>query len=294
MDEDWSRDLEWKLFPQSGYEVVTDETLKPVSLCPAWDHVKRNASFFKKGMRHTAAAVMITHRWRSPHLLVFLKQSKNTTQTGGLLHCGLFSVKYKASDNPKTLLMERLSSYLRPTSTNMLLNQQWPSESNNKQCTATIGDYLGTWWVASANDYSHPLPYIPAHTTRPREMIRLYQVVLPPEVTFCVTPGYTLKSIPLFDLVAHRPPLPCALQRIPFMISRFVFTYYEAGEDDEVVGGRSIHETVTAKPAAASAASSGNATAKKSVAQSEAESAAQKSQVQLLSETLNDEIIAAP
>eukprot|EP01055_Gregarina_sp_Pseudo9_P001088 Gregarina_sp_Pseudo_9__1087@NODE_1708_length_1380_cov_17_184191_g1583_i0_p1_GENE_NODE_1708_length_1380_cov_17_184191_g1583_i0NODE_1708_length_1380_cov_17_184191_g1583_i0_p1_ORF_typecomplete_len291_score97_74NUDIX_2/PF13869_6/1_6e32_NODE_1708_length_1380_cov_17_184191_g1583_i04151287 len=283
-DGDGVRDPEWRLYPQQGYEVVTDETLKPVSLSPSWNETRRNAAFFKKGMRHTAAAVMLTHRWLSPHLLVFLKQAEvsnaGVAGGGGGLHCGLFSVKYKATDNPRQVLLDRLNAYLRPTSSNMAANlAASPSPGGDATRTqATMGEYIGTWWVATSSDYGHPLPYIPAHCTRPREMIRLYQVLLPPEVTFCVTPGYTLKSIPLFDLVVHRPALPTALQRIPFMMARFVFAYFEAGEDDEAVGVRSLHETASLSKHTPAAP------AKKAPNQEDA----QRSQVQLLQQSLND------
>eukprot|EP01054_Gregarina_sp_Poly1_P006276 Gregarina_sp_Poly_1__6275@NODE_332_length_9468_cov_135_874162_g280_i0_p3_GENE_NODE_332_length_9468_cov_135_874162_g280_i0NODE_332_length_9468_cov_135_874162_g280_i0_p3_ORF_typecomplete_len297_score34_22NUDIX_2/PF13869_6/1_5e32_NODE_332_length_9468_cov_135_874162_g280_i01271017 len=278
--EEQLRDPEWKLYPQQGYEVVTDDTLKPVSLCPPWNYTQRNSSFFRKGMRHTAAAVMITHRWLTPHLLVFLKQAEPNS-ANQKLHCGLFSVKYSATENPRQILIERLNSYLKPTSVNMMAQS---AGGETLSCRASVGDYLGTWWMASSNDYNHPLPYIPAHTTRPREMIRLYQIILPPEVTFCVTPGYTLKSIPLFDLVTHRPPLPSAMQKIPFMLARFIFTYFEAGEDDEALG-RSIHGSGSTRTAG-SAPATVPAPTPKSAHEVEA---AQRSQVQLLVERLKDD-----
>eukprot|EP01053_Blabericola_migrator_P003295 Blabericola_migrator_1__3294@NODE_196_length_11523_cov_74_480883_g169_i0_p4_GENE_NODE_196_length_11523_cov_74_480883_g169_i0NODE_196_length_11523_cov_74_480883_g169_i0_p4_ORF_typecomplete_len277_score48_46NUDIX_2/PF13869_6/1_7e32_NODE_196_length_11523_cov_74_480883_g169_i01063911469 len=270
--QEGSPDPEWKLFPQQGYQVVTDDSLKPVALCPTWNKVKRLDAFFKKGMRRTVAAVMVTHRWLAPHLLVFLKQD---VEAGQQLRCGLFSVKCKPGVNPKQTLADRLNLYLRPTALGT-------GQQETQQCKATVGEFLGTWWVASNSDYDHPLPYVPAHTTRPREMIRVYQVVLPPEATFCVTPGYTLKSIPIFDLVTHRPALPLAIQHLPFMIARFVFTYFEAGDDEDA--SRGIHDA-TPKPAATPAPPS----PKKLTTSTE--DAAQKSHVKMLVESLKDEVL---
>eukprot|EP01056_Protomagalhaensia_sp_Gyna25_P002861 Protomagalhaensia_sp_Gyna_25__2860@NODE_2665_length_953_cov_15_398249_g2222_i0_p1_GENE_NODE_2665_length_953_cov_15_398249_g2222_i0NODE_2665_length_953_cov_15_398249_g2222_i0_p1_ORF_typecomplete_len270_score37_02NUDIX_2/PF13869_6/8_2e34_NODE_2665_length_953_cov_15_398249_g2222_i058867 len=257
-------DFEWKLYPQQGYQVVTDESVRAPSLCPALNDAKRLDSFFRKGMRRTAAAVMVTHRWLAPHLLVFLRQEAQR------LRCGLFSVKYGATENPKQVLLNRLNTYLRPL-------------GSQDAAKAVVGEFLGTWWVAGNSDFEHPLPYVPAHCTRPREMIRLYQVVLPPEVTFFVSPGYTLKSIPIFDLVTHRPALPPALQQLPFMLARFVFTYFEAGDDDEALG-RGLHGT-TPKPLPQTTTPQ----PKKPPQTTGGEDQAQRSHVQMLLENLKDD-----
>lgn len=228
MEENGS--AEWRLFPQDGYEVVTDDSVKGVSLCPYGNPEKRAVKFFKNGMRVTLVGVLMTHRWLTPHVLIFIKDNPDEKFPPD---CGLFSVKCNAGENPKMRLQNRLNTHLR--------------DSGFGVAECQVGEFLGSWWIVGPNDQNNPSPYIPTHVTRPRENIRVYQILLPPECTFALPSNYTLKSISLPDLAFHTPPLANCIQQLSFLLCRFVFNYYEQGEDDDTAA-RLFHHAAAAVP----------------------------------------------
>lgn len=252
------KDPEWRLFPLDGYQVASDPSIESVSLWPPTDIEKRTKSFFEKGMRNTAVAVILTHRWLIPHFLMVIKKPTNTPATatassGGdpgdnganrvinSKQAGLFSCKYKPDQGPVSALEAKLRPFLRDSTKSGPPNMTGSSgAASDLVSPAAVGPacykvahHLGTLWVAGPNDYDNAWPQIPAHVTRPRERIRLYQVCLSPQVTFHLPPDYTIKSVPLTDPTPKFLNIPYALEQLPFLTSRFVFTYFAEGGEEE-------------------------------------------------------------
>ncbi|KAL7068083.1 hypothetical protein ACR3K2_15150 [Cryptosporidium serpentis] len=191
----------WLIYPLENYGIRVDdnlsENLMEDSIANMNGFNKKVDSFLRDGIGRSVAALILTHRYLCPH--VVLLQSDLTSEWM-LPNC-----LYRAWENPRTVLVSFLKSLFFTDSN---------STENN---TAEVGEYLGSWWRTEFN-YS-PLPYLPPHSTRPKELIRIYQVLLPPKVLFKLPKYHVLKSLPLFDLDPNIFGIACG--GIPQLISRF-------------------------------------------------------------------------
>lgn len=178
---------EWLLYPQSNYEFNIDEKLKNKFIIDKEKCKKRINAYNKNGIRNSVLAIILCHRYEYPHLLLLqhIESQKYYLLNG----------KYKTWEKPKEVLKKKLKKYI-----NKIKDIHFtPAQINKEQEeTVEIGDFLGEWWRTQFNSVF--LPYLPAHISRPKEYIRLYQVILSPKCIFHLPPGFTLKAIPLFDL----------------------------------------------------------------------------------------------
>lgn len=179
---------EWLLYPQSNYEFNIDDKLKNKFIIDSDKYRKRIASYNKDGIRNSVLAILLCHRYEYPHLLLLQHQESNDYY--------LLGGKYKKWERPRDVLRKKLKKYVNKI-------RETPYYGMNpinpeKDEAVEIGEFLGEWWRTQF-DSSH-LPYLPAHTTRPKEYVRLYQVTLAPKCIFHLPPGFTLKAVPLFDL----------------------------------------------------------------------------------------------
>ncbi|SPJ08181.1 mRNA cleavage factor-like protein, putative [Plasmodium sp. DRC-Itaito] len=178
---------EWLLYPQSNYEFNIDEKLKNKFIIDKEKCKKRINAYNKNGIRNSVLAIILCHRYEYPHLLLLqhIESQKYYLLNG----------KYKTWEKPKEVLKKKLQKYI-----NKIKDIHFtPAQVNKEQEeTVEIGDFLGEWWRTQFNSVF--LPYLPAHISRPKEYIRLYQVILSPKCIFHLPPGFTLKAIPLFDL----------------------------------------------------------------------------------------------
>lgn len=181
---------EWLLYPQSNYEFNIDDKLKQKFIIDIDKHRKRIISYNKDGIRNTVLAILLCHRYEYPHLLLLQHQgSENYYLLGG---------KYKKWEKPKDVLKKKLQRYINKIKETPYYGSGTNPINLENDEAVEIGDFLGEWWRTQFNS-SH-LPYLPAHTTRPKEYVRLYQVTLAPKCIFHLPPGFTLKAVPLFDL----------------------------------------------------------------------------------------------
>ncbi|CRG93345.1 mRNA cleavage factor-like protein, putative [Plasmodium gallinaceum] len=178
---------EWLLYPQSNYEFNIDEKLKNKFIIDNEKCKKRINSYNKNGIRNSVLAIILCHRYEYPHLLLLqhLESQKYYLLNG----------KYKTWEKPKEVLKKKLQKYINKIKDIHFITNQINSE---KEETVEIGEFLGEWWKTQFN--SVYLPYLPAHVTRPKEYVRLYQVTLSSKCIFHLPPGFTLKALPLFDL----------------------------------------------------------------------------------------------
>ncbi|KAF8817673.1 putative mrna cleavage factor family protein, partial [Cardiosporidium cionae] len=162
------RDIEpeWIVYAQSNYEVNATSHLAG-KLDPEERFQKRLESYHRQGLRCTAAAVILCHQHDFPHLL--LPQRVDTKQYT-LLHC-----KYSIGEKPRSTLQRKLNKYFRAQETHQPSYKRAPLKWQSNELIAPlleVGEYLGEWWRSEL--YHDPVPYLPAHVTRPKERIRLY------------------------------------------------------------------------------------------------------------------------
>ncbi|GAB64582.1 mRNA cleavage factor-like protein, partial [Plasmodium cynomolgi strain B] len=110
----------------------------------------------------------------------------------------LLSGKYRSWEKPREVLKRKLQKYVNQIRDMHFSTSHLNSEQKEIEDPIEIGEFLGEWWKTQFN--SVYLPYLPAHITRPKEYIRLYQVTLTSRSIFHLPPGFTLKALPLFDL----------------------------------------------------------------------------------------------
>ncbi|VWU51715.1 mRNA cleavage factor-like protein, putative [Hepatocystis sp. ex Piliocolobus tephrosceles] len=193
--------LEWLLYPQSNYEFNINEKLRNKFIMDEEKCKKRINSYMKDGIRNTVLAIMLCHRYEYPHLL--LLQSVESKKYY------LLSGKFKPWEKPKNVLKKKLEKYINkvsdlnfhPSKLNYEHSQYQTKQNAQQQIDDKlfeVGEYLGEWWKTHYN--SVYVSYLPAHVTRPKEYIRLYQVTLSPKCIFHLPPGFILKAIPMSDL----------------------------------------------------------------------------------------------
>ncbi|OII73278.1 uncharacterized protein cubi_02510 [Cryptosporidium ubiquitum] len=221
----------WLIYPLENYGIrVQDNADEISSSIPISEMNGFNTkvdNFLKDGIGRSVAALMLTHRYLCPHVVLL---QNDLTSEWMLPNC-----TYKAWENPRIVLANFLKSiFLTSSSINSNSNIANNSSNNNgsngsstnnssninNACSdnaVEVGEYLGTWWRTEFN-YS-PLPYLPPHSTRPKETIRIYQVILPPKLLFKLPKHHVLKSLPLFDLDPNIFGIACG--SIPQLISRF-------------------------------------------------------------------------
>ncbi|CAD98423.1 NUDIX domain protein; mRNA cleavage factor-like protein Im like, plant+animal group [Cryptosporidium parvum Iowa II] len=217
----------WLIYPLKNYGIrVQDNSDEIQSSIPINEMNGFNVkvdNFLKDGIGRSVAALMLTHRYLCPHVVLL---QNDLTSEWMLPNC-----TYKAWENPRIVLANFLKSmFLTSSSINSNTNNSGSNNGNNNSSTnnnninnacsdnaVEVGEYLGTWWRTEFN-YS-PLPYLPPHSTRPKETIRIYQVILPPKLLFKLPKHHVLKSLPLFDLDPNIFGIACG--SIPQLISRF-------------------------------------------------------------------------
>lgn len=216
----------WLIYPLENYGIRvqdsnTDELASGIPISEMTGFEKKIDNFLKDGIGRSVAALMLTHRYLCPHVVLL---QNDLTSEWMLPNC-----TYKAWENPRIVLANFLKSMFLTTSSMNGGNVHSSSNHNASKngsgnashaCSdnvVEVGEYLGTWWRTEFN-YS-PLPYLPPHSTRPKEIIRVYQVILPPKLLFKLPKHHVLKSLPLFDLDPNIFGIACG--SIPQLISRF-------------------------------------------------------------------------
>ncbi|EUD64738.1 hypothetical protein C922_04882 [Plasmodium inui San Antonio 1] len=181
---------EWLVYPQTNYEFNIVEKLKSKFIMDMDKCKKRINAYNENGIRNSALAIILCHRYEYPHLLL-LQNIENQTYY-------LLSGKYRSWEKPREVLKRKLQKYINQIKDMHFSTSHLNSEEKEQEDPIEIGEFLGEWWKTQFN--SVYLPYLPAHITRPKEYIRLYQVTLTSRCIFHLPPGFTLKALPLFDL----------------------------------------------------------------------------------------------
>ena len=87
----------------------------------------------------------------------------------------------------------------------------------------TVEDVVANWW--RPNFEAPQYPYIPAHSSHPKEHKKLFLIVLPEKALFSVPRNYKLVAAPLFELYDNAAGYGPVIASLPQVLSRFNFIY---------------------------------------------------------------------
>ncbi|KAI7323661.1 hypothetical protein KC326_g1472, partial [Hortaea werneckii] len=135
----------------------------------------------------------------------------------------------------------RLNERLAPTGS--LSARDTPSSAD-----WTVHSTLAQWYRPNFETFMYP--YLPPHTTRPKECKKLYFIQLPHTKVLAVPKNMKLLAVPLFELYDNTGRYGPQLSAIPHYLSRYrwefvdeegkVVAWTPGGPVDERVGGAKV------------------------------------------------------
>eukprot|EP01088_Endostelium_zonatum_P014588 TRINITY_DN3262_c0_g1_i1.p1 TRINITY_DN3262_c0_g1~~TRINITY_DN3262_c0_g1_i1.p1 ORF type:complete len:340 (+),score=115.51 TRINITY_DN3262_c0_g1_i1:147-1022(+) len=170
---------------------------------------RMQAKYEKEGMRRTVEGVLIVHVHNHPHVLLLqIENSHFFKLPGGRLKPG-------EEDIPG--LKSKLTTKIASTST--APNGQIIQNNADWE----VGDLLCSWWRPNFETLFYP--YIPPHITKPKELKKLYLIVLPESFMFDVPKNLQLLAVPIFDLYDNGKKYGPVISSLPQLLGRFNFVY---------------------------------------------------------------------
>lgn len=134
----------------------------------------------------------------------------------------------------------RLNDRLAPTGS--LSTRAPTAESQDWDIHST----LAQWYRPNFETFMYP--YLPPHTTRPKECKKLYLIRLPPGKVLSVPKNMKLLAVPLFELYDNTARYGPQLSALPHYLSRYRWEFVD--EEGKVVAwtpGGSVDERVGTK-----------------------------------------------
>eukprot|EP00884_Botryococcus_braunii_P015897 jgi/Botrbrau1/2991/Bobra.0026s0051.1 len=164
-------------------------------------HFERLKSMYKQeGLRRSAFAVMLVNQHHFPHLLLFKRQDGSFALPGG---------KLKPGEDEVEGLKRKLAGKLSPETPSLIT--EWE-----------VGECVASFW----RPYHTPpvYPYVPAHITNPKEVVKLFAVPLPERCYFAVPEEWELIAVPMHELYHSVDRFGPYIAVIPDALSRFRIT----------------------------------------------------------------------
>lgn len=88
-----------------------------------------------------------------------------------------------------------------------------------------VYDTLAQWWRPNFETFMYP--YLPPHTTRPKECKKLYFIQLPKSKVLSVPKNMKLLAVPLFELYDNTGRYGPQLSAIPHYLSRYRWEFVD-------------------------------------------------------------------
>mmetsp|Transcript_144985 Transcript_144985/g.450105 ORF Transcript_144985/g.450105 Transcript_144985/m.450105 type:complete len:200 (-) Transcript_144985:130-729(-) len=192
---------DWALYPQDAYD-SQQARLRPAKDDPP--ALRRKRKYESEGMRRTVRAALLVHRHGHPHVLALRGAQGRYELPGGTLRPG------ESEREGLNRKMKRLVFNADPASV----------------CEWRVGDLLAVWWCPSFEGAAYP--YLPQHVTRPKECIRVYQVLLPAQCVFAVPQNENLVAVPFFDLFDDPQAYGRLLAEVPQLLSKYALSINDA------------------------------------------------------------------
>jgi cleavage and polyadenylation specificity factor subunit 5 len=161
---------------------------------PAARMKRAEAKFQVEGIRRVVEAVLLVHIKGHPHVLL-LNTKQYFVLPGG---------KLKPGEDEVSGLKRKLNDKLGAVEGNSI---EWE-----------IGEVLANWWRIG----NEPVffPYLPVHSTKPKEVRKVFLVHLPEKCTFYHPENLELSAVPLMDLYNNAEGYGNILSAIPVLLSR--------------------------------------------------------------------------
>uniref|UniRef100_A0A915PQ07 Cleavage and polyadenylation specificity factor subunit 5 n=1 Tax=Setaria digitata TaxID=48799 RepID=A0A915PQ07_9BILA len=86
-----------------------------------------------------------------------------------------------------------------------------------------IHHIIANWW--RPNFEAPVYPYIPAHITKPKEVIKVFIVELPKRISFTIAKNNTLVAAPLFEIYDNVDDYGPIIANLPHVLSRLTFVF---------------------------------------------------------------------
>ncbi|OLY81793.1 Pre-mRNA cleavage factor Im 25 kDa subunit 2 [Smittium mucronatum] len=222
------------IYPLDNYAITTKESTNEdnVSVQSKLDFLK--SAYEASGIVKTTEAVILVHEHNFPHVLML--QIANTY----FKLPGTREISILKQDTSTIIPQEHLSeSAVRNTSPNFLnetelgvfrssLNRYLAPlvsdsslETEPQDLDWQLGELLSVWY--RPNFSTELYPYLPAHVSRPKEIIRLQLVLLPERRKLCVPRNMNLVAVPLFELYENSDRYGAQLAGLAHNLSRFEF-----------------------------------------------------------------------
>ena len=199
---------DWSIYEGQNYDGVCLPALKPKQGLIGVPKKSWLARWMNEGMRRTVRAVFITHSEGTPHVVIFEQRSGVET------HPFLCGGKLIEGESERDGLSRHLRSVIL-------------KDKSSDSCEWKVGDLIAKFYRPDFGEYIYP--YIPAHVTRPKEEISVFQVVLPPKCVFGLREGTTMSAVPMCDILKNPESFPQLIRAIPELVSRFVIYSYVPG-----------------------------------------------------------------
>merc|ERR1740129_961852 len=165
--------------------------------------LRRKRKYESEGMRRTVRGVLLVHVHGHPHILALQGSQGEYALPGGTLRPG---------ESERDGLNRKMRRFIF-------------SSDPSADCEWRIGDLLAVWWCPTFEGAA--FPYLPQHITRPKECIKVYQVMLPEQCVFAVQPQDRLVAVPFFDLFAEPQTYGPMLGEIPQLVSKYAISLYD-------------------------------------------------------------------
>ena len=89
-----------------------------------------------------------------------------------------------------------------------------------------IGDVICKWWAIDFSQAKYP--YIPAHVTKPKELLQVHLVTMPEIYRFAVPKNLQLVAVPLFELLSRVGDFGPVIASVPALIGKYHINYVES------------------------------------------------------------------
>ncbi|AFZ81282.1 mRNA cleavage factor-like protein, putative [Theileria equi strain WA] len=159
--------IEWPIYPDYVYKFETNSTNTGRGLIFKLTNElvkKRLRSYSRSGMRTTVCGLIMCHSQGVPHVLLLKREEDGCY--------GLLGGKCKIYENPREKLSHKLARFITCNTRHANLYDIKSSIENIK-----VKEFLADWW--RCDYHTDPLPFLPLHTSRPKEKISIYQVCTP-------------------------------------------------------------------------------------------------------------------
>ncbi|KAK3679917.1 hypothetical protein LTR78_000294 [Recurvomyces mirabilis] len=200
-----------QLYPLSNYTFGVKET-QPEEDPSVKDRLRRLEEHYEQhGMRRTCEGILVCHEHNHPHVLMLQIANAFFKLPGDYLPHDSDEIA-----GFKTILTAKLAP---PASSS--LSTRDDAASSDWNITST----LAQWWRPNFETFMYP--YLPPHTTRPKELKKLYFIQLPKSKVLSVPKNMKLLAVPLFELYDNSQRYGPQLSAIPHYLSRFRWEFVD-------------------------------------------------------------------